>query len=127
VWVPAHQTLTDHARAALPAQVPFADAVFNLGRTALLVAALVTGDVEALRDATADRLHQDTRLSRAAGSAAAIRAALDAGAWAAWLSGSGPSVAALCAPADAPRLLAAWPDGGRAMQLHIDADGAVVG
>ena len=37
----------------------FTDAVFNIGRTALLVAALAAGDVEALSVATADRLHQD--------------------------------------------------------------------
>ena len=55
---------TASARRLLPDQVPFDDAVFNVGRTALLVAALAAGDVDALRTATEDRLHQDRRLAR---------------------------------------------------------------
>ena len=82
------------ARRLLPEQVPFDDAVFNVGRTALLVAALAAGDVDALRAATEDRLHQDRRLARVPDSRVAMEAALGAGAWGAWLSGSGPSVAA---------------------------------
>ena len=50
-------------RRRLPDQVPFDDAVFNVGRTALLVAALAAGDTVALRIATEDRLHQDRRLA----------------------------------------------------------------
>ena len=49
----------------LPEQVPFADAVFNVGRASLLVAALAAGDTDALRIATQDRLHQDRRLAAA--------------------------------------------------------------
>ena len=47
-WVPSFTTSTEKSRAALPRNVSFADAVFNVGRTALLVAALAAGDVEAL-------------------------------------------------------------------------------
>ena len=64
------------------------------GRTALLVAALAAGAVDAMRAATEDRLHQNRRLARARDTRAAIDAMLDAGAFAAWLSGSGPSAAA---------------------------------
>ena len=52
-----------------PHSVAFADAVFNVGRTALLVAALAAGNVHALRTATEDRLHQDQRFARSPGSA----------------------------------------------------------
>jgi homoserine kinase len=100
-----------------------ADTVFNIGRTALLVAAIASGDVEALADATADRVHQDIRLAEAPGSVRAISAATEAGAWCAWLSGSGPTVASLCDPASARRVAEAMPDGGRAMVLEVDTDG----
>ena len=76
VWVPPGTTSTDQSRAALSHSVAFADAVFNVGRTALLVAALAAGNVHALRTATEDRLHQDQRFARSPGS----RAALEVGA-----------------------------------------------
>ena len=101
VWIPDRETATASARRLLPEQVPFDDAVFNVGRTALLVAALAAGDVDALRVATEDRLHQDRRLARVPDTRAAIDATLDAGAFAAWLSGSGPSAAAFVDRRDA--------------------------
>lgn len=124
VWVPPFETGTDHSRRQLPATVPFADAAFNVGRAALLVAALAAGDVAALRTATEDRLHQDVRLAAAPASRAALEAATAAGAWAAWLSGSGPTVAALCAPEDAARVATALPSGGRVLRLDVAAEGA---
>ncbi|HQV57372.1 MAG TPA: hypothetical protein PKV27_05125 [Ilumatobacteraceae bacterium] len=124
-WVPdSGSTSTDASRSRLPAQVDFEAAVFNVGRTALLVAALAAGNRAALGIATEDQLHQDNRLGRAAGSADALRAALASPAWAAWLSGSGPTVVALCDPADSAAVAAALPSTGRAMTLRIDQLGA---
>ena len=126
MWVPSFVTSTDQSRGALPAQVSMADAVFNVGRTALLVAALAAGDVDVLRAATEDRLHQDLRLASAEPSRLAMQAALDAGAWAAWLSGSGPTVAAMCAVDHAEALAAALPADGHTKVLRIDHAGAVI-
>jgi homoserine kinase len=126
VWVPAGTTSTDQSRAALSHSVAFADAVFNVGRTALLVAALAAGNVHALRTATEDRLHQDQRFARSPGSRAALEAALEAGAWCGWLSGSGPTIATLCAPEEAEALAAALPGDGRSTVLAMDLEGAVI-
>jgi len=126
MWVPPFVTSTDQSRTALPCSVPMADVVFNLGRTALLVAALAAGDVESLREGTRDRLHQDIRLAAAEPSRAALEAALEAGAWAAWLSGSGPTVAAMCAVDEAEELAAALPGDGHTKVLRIDHAGAVI-
>jgi homoserine kinase len=126
VWVPDRETATTSARRLLPDQVSFGDATFNVGRTALLVAALAAGDVDALRTATEDRLHQDRRLARAHDTKIAIDAALKAGAAAAWLSGSGPSAAAFVDPARANDVVQALPAGGRALVLEISEEGAVV-
>jgi homoserine kinase len=123
VWVPAHATSTSASRADLPDTVPFADAVFNVGRAALLVATLAAGDVGALVDATRDRLHQPRRLGAAPGSAAALDRGLAAGAWCGWLSGSGPSVAFLVGAGAGAGLARSLPDDGAAKLLRIDADG----
>jgi homoserine kinase len=125
-WVPDARTSTKGARATLPAQVPFEDATFNVGRVALLVAALVAGDIDSLRTATEDRLHQDRRLATQPESRAAITAALGAGAWCAWLSGSGPTVAALTDPGNARQVSDALPESGDARTLALDHEGVVV-
>lgn len=126
MWVPSFVTSTDESRGRLASQVPMADVVFNIGRTALLVAALAAGEVDVLRAATQDRIHQDARLAGAAPSRNALEIALAAGAWAAWLSGSGPTVAAMCAADDAEALAAALPDDGHTKILRIDHAGAVI-
>jgi homoserine kinase len=126
MWVPSFATSTDESRGTLPAQVPLADAVFNIGRAALMVAALAAGDIAALREATRDRLHQEVRLRGAEPSRVAIDTALAGGAWAAWLSGSGPTVAVMCAVDEAADLAAAMPADGHTKVLRIDHGGAVV-
>jgi homoserine kinase len=126
MWVPEGETPTASARRLLPEQVPFDDAVFNVGRTALLVAALAAGATDAMRVATEDRLHQDRRLARARDTRIAIDAMLDAGAFAAWLSGSGPSAAAFVDRADAESIAAALPRAGRTLVVDIDDEGAVI-
>ena len=94
VVVPEFTLPTRAARAALPQQVALPDAVFNLGRTALVVEALRTGDLELLGQAMQDRLHQPYRLKLIPGAEAALAAARQAGAAAAALSGAGPGVVA---------------------------------
>jgi homoserine kinase len=126
VWIPSFTTSTDHSRKTLPATVAMADAVFNIGRVSLLVAALAAGDVDALRIATEDRLHQDRRFEQAEPSRAALVAGLAAGAWCGWLSGSGPTIALLCARAEASALAAALPEDGHTKVLEIDLAGATI-
>lgn len=125
MWIPADgSTSTDSSRATLPESVTLRDAAFNIGRTAQLVAALAGGDVAALREATEDRLHQAQRLRAVPATAAALAEALGTAAWAAWLSGSGPSVAILCDPADADAVVAALPPGAHTKLLAVAAEGA---
>jgi homoserine kinase len=126
VWIPSFTTSTDESRTKLGNEVALSDAVFNIGRTALLVAALAAGDTGALQSATQDRLHQDRRLAAAEPSRTALQAALDAGAWCSWLSGSGPTVAAMCPYDDADELAAKMPDDGHTKVLRIDHEGAVI-
>jgi homoserine kinase len=64
VLVPEHARLaTEDARRALPERVPLVDAVANIAHGALVVHAITTGDVDLLRMALRDRLHEDVRLA----------------------------------------------------------------
>ncbi len=98
VAIPAGALSTSTARGLLPAEVPMADAVFNVSRAALLVHALGRAP-ELLVEATADRLHQDRRQSAYPLSHALV-ADLRAAGFAAAISGAGPSVVVV-APAAA--------------------------
>ncbi len=89
---------TKAARAELPTYVALADAVYNMGRAALVVEALRRGDLELLGKAMDDRLHQAQRLEHMPGGPAAMSAARKAGAAAVAVSGSGPSLIAFPAP-----------------------------
>ena len=92
---PARGFPTSAARAVLPAQVPFADAVENPRRLALLLEGLRTADPELLALGGEDRLHVPYRLPRIEGAAAAIEAARAGGAWLATISGSGSGLVAI--------------------------------
>jgi homoserine kinase len=95
VFVPELQTNTHESRARLPDRVRRADAVYNIGRAAMLVNALNNGRFDLLRHATQDRLHQPMRGQVFPALNRIIKAALNGGAHGAFLSGAGPSVMAL--------------------------------
>ena len=94
VATPQMPLATRTARAVLPAQVSRADAVHNLQRLAVLLGALTTGRYDVLPAAFADRLHQPHRQTLVPGFAEALQARAD-GLVAVFLSGAGPSVAAV--------------------------------
>ena len=81
-------------RSALPATVPFADAVHNVGAAALTVAALSQGRLELLAASTLDRLHEPYRATAYPQLPEIIEAALGAGALGACLSGAGSAIVA---------------------------------
>jgi homoserine kinase len=94
--VPDVQVRTHDARRALPKEVPFGDAVFNLGRAALLCAAWATGRWEHLSWGMADRLHQPYRSRLFPGGETIMDRVRDIpGCLGVAISGSGPTVVAL--------------------------------
>ena len=95
VFTPAARQSTEGARAILPPSVSRAEAVFNIGRAALLVAAFASGNLDDLALATQDALHQPARERIMPWLAPCVAAALGAGAKGAFLSGAGSSVMAL--------------------------------
>jgi homoserine kinase len=75
--------------------VPRADAVFNVQRVALLLAALQSGRTDVLGPALDDRLHQPYRLTLFPWMPAVVDAARAAGAMGCVLSGAGPALLAV--------------------------------
>jgi len=132
VCVPDRAVSTTDARRVLPAEYSRADAVFNIGRVALLVAALQSGETAALRTAMQDRIHQPYRAGLIPGFEPVLRGALEAGALGACLSGSGSTMLALATAnhtAIGEAMVAAVRAAGadaRWLALDIDEAGATV-
>lgn len=95
LYIPDHQANTHESRARLPDQISRSDAVFNIGRAAMLVNALSNNRLELLRHATQDRLHQPLRGQAFPAFKHIVRGAMVGGAHGAFLSGAGPAVLAL--------------------------------
>jgi homoserine kinase len=129
VVVPDFSMPTREARAILPDAYPRRDAVYNVGHAALLGAAFASGQIELLRTAMHDRLHQPYRASFVPGLPEML--ALETpGLLGVALSGAGPSVIALTRrECDAgERMQAIFAKHGvasRVLQLAISAGGIV--
>jgi homoserine kinase len=129
VLVPEHEMSTALARSLQPESVPHEDAVFNVSRSALLVAALIQSP-ELLLAATEDKLHQHYRAEAMPETDRLIRALRAAG-HPAVVSGAGPSILVLASDpserADAVRVASEAADTEwQALPLAVDFLGATV-
>jgi homoserine kinase len=95
LFVPDVEMPTDESRRALPTQLSRQDAVYNIGRAALLVTALAGGRLDLLDVATRDRLHQPARAKIFPPMEPIFQAARQAGALGVFLSGGGSTILAL--------------------------------
>lgn len=128
MWIPDRETSTRASRQILPDRVAMSDAVENIGRAALMVAAVASGDWAAINEACRDRLHQGLRLSAQPEAATTLELVADHElVIGAWLSGSGPSVAMLATSDNAHALAASLPDTGHTKVLSIATFGIRVG
>ena len=130
VLVPTMQSATREARAVLPDSVTRADAVFNVQRVSLLLAALGAGRDDLLELAMHDRLHQPYRLALFPWMSAVAAAAREAGALGCVLSGAGSALLAVSrGPAESvaramAEALRAAGVAGEPVTLAVDAVGA---
>jgi homoserine kinase len=127
--IPDRQLLTEAARATLPTEVPFADAVFNLGHMGLLMSGLADARV-LIGEAGDDRLHQDYRAQLFPEAPALLAGLRQEGALTSFWSGAGPALIAVCRRADAPALadrartlMAGHAVGGQVRLLDADTGG----
>lgn len=94
--IPSYELSTKAAREAIPKEIPHGDAVFNLARVPFILDALVQGDARELSLVMEDRLHEPYRKNLIRDYDPISAAAREAGAAATYLSGAGPTIAALC-------------------------------
>jgi homoserine kinase len=120
LFVPDFRIATKDARRVLPDSLSRADAVHNIGRAALLVAAMARGRFDLLHAATQDRLHQPARTQLFPAMTAIFEAARAAGAHAAYLSGSGSTLCAF-ATANAQGIADAMAEAARSREVRGEA------
>jgi homoserine kinase len=132
VLIPEVTSSTAEARAVLPPTVSRPDAVFNVQRVALLLAALQAERPDRLTLALEDRLHEPYRLGLFPWMTGVAAAARGAGALGCVLSGAGPSLLAVVT-GEGSKVARAMEDalrsagiGGVARALEVDRQGAVV-
>jgi homoserine kinase len=128
--VPDAAVRTARARAALPPEVPIADAVFNVGHASLLVLGLARGDLDLVARGLEERLHQPRRGPLYPRSLALVARAGALGALGATISGAGPAVLVWArteaAAAVAGRLEAEATGWARVLRLPFAAAGAEI-
>lgn len=93
--IPDFQLSTSKARHILPNRVSMQEAVFNVSHSSVLVAALCSGNLDIVRHAMRDALHQPYRATLIPGMESILREATSNGAIGAALSGAGPTLIAL--------------------------------
>lgn len=96
VAVPDYELSTEKARSVLPKTVSLGDAIAQLQRACLLVAALSCGDRSLLSAASEDLIFTPARRPLIKGFDEVCAAAKGAGAYCAMISGAGPTLMALC-------------------------------
>ncbi|MQG19149.1 MAG: homoserine kinase [SAR202 cluster bacterium] len=96
LYIPKERISTDEARSVLPDSLGYSDVIYNLGRVALLINAFNSGNLNDLKIATEDKLHQKYRQTIFPSMRLIIDSAINAGAYGAFLSGSGSTIFALC-------------------------------
>ncbi len=90
--IPDERITTKAARGLIPEQIPLADVSYNIGHASLMLAYLLTGELDKLSLAMRDRVHQPYRARSIKGLNRAVELAAESGSFSAVLSGAGPTI-----------------------------------
>jgi homoserine kinase len=131
---PAQRLSTAMARRALPRSVPLPTVTHQLAQVAAMVAACYLNDLKLFGRAIDDRIAEPARASLIPGFVDAKRAAMEAGALGASISGAGPTAFAIADDLDRAQQIAAAMTASYAAQdidctttvTEIDMDGTIV-
>jgi len=93
-FIPDFTLKTSKARAVLPTELSYRDAVYNISRAALTATALATGQIEALKTSLNDRMHQPYRKKLIPHYDDIMQISSECGGIGAFLSGAGPTIMA---------------------------------
>ncbi len=120
-FIPDLEIATHDARRVLPETLPREEAVKNVQRVAILVSAFAKRDASLLKFGVQDWLHQPYRKALVPGFDDFIAAAYEAGAFAAFLSGSGSTILAICTKRQAKKIAEAMAN----VAIHYKLTGRV--
>lgn len=95
VFIPSYYVSTKKSRGSVPNMYSREDTVSGISHASLMLAALSTGDMDLLKVALNDKIHQPYRVNDIEGFDFIYNMAYDLGAKGVYLSGSGPSVVAI--------------------------------
>jgi homoserine kinase len=87
---------TRAARAILPKKLSLEDISFNIGSAASMVVGMMKGDIRLIGESMENRVIEEIRSGLITGYAQVKKSALDAGAAGVTISGSGPTMLAVC-------------------------------
>jgi len=90
--IPGFELSTKSSREVIPREISLDTAVFNIQRTALLVSSLINGNLDLLKWAVEDKIHQPYRMDLIENSNIVFNTAYELGALAVFLSGAGPTI-----------------------------------
>ena len=106
LFIPPFELKTEKARAVLPQQYSRSDAVYNLSRSALMTASLFSGNLENLRVAVQDKIHQPYRAGLIEHLDDVFRMSYELGSLGTYVSGAGPTIISLVKTDQADRFSA---------------------
>lgn len=90
--IPDFTLSTKEARAVLPRQLSYADAIYNISRSSLLVTALANGNYDLIKFACEDALHQPYRSKLIPGFDVILEKSRELDCLGTFLSGAGPTI-----------------------------------
>ncbi|MEL7564326.1 MAG: homoserine kinase [Dehalobacterium sp.] len=132
VAIPDFQLSTKVARQVIPTMIDRSDAVFNIGRTSLMIGALLKGDLTLFGKMMEDRLHQPYRMSLIPGMRDVFNDAKEAGALSVAISGAGPTLIAFVVR-DGEKVAKAMSEAfskhkidSQTLDLHPDNNGVII-
>ncbi|MDD7646953.1 MAG: homoserine kinase [Ruminococcus bromii] len=134
VMIPPFELKTEKARGVLPATYSREDTVYNLSRSGLMTASLFSGDLQNLRVAVQDRIHQPYRSGLIENYDKVFRMSYELGSLGTYVSGAGPTIISMIDTAEAEefgRTCASHLEdrgvhGWRVEILHADPEGAKI-
>ena len=133
VMIPPFELKTEKARKVLPDLYSRQDAVYNLSRSGLMTASLFSGNLENLRVAVQDKIHQPYRSGLIENYDNVFRMSYELGSLGTYVSGAGPTIISMVDASDkgfaesmASHLERKGIMDWRVLLLHADPDGAKI-
>lgn len=133
VMIPPFELKTEKARKVLPDLYSRQDAVYNLSRSGLMTASLFSGNLENLRVAVQDKIHQPYRSGLIENYDNVFRMSYELGSLGTYVSGAGPTIISMIDASDkgfaesmASHLERKGIMDWRVLLLHADPDGAKI-